>query len=154
MSRSLATRLYVLLGLSALVALVTASFAMWALSSYRVEVQATQRTGAIAWRVERVNGRVMEAVSDSRLLYFAQPGSDAEKAAASLRRALAGLQAEMEARQALLRPEELPAFHELSRITGEFVRFRTEVARVGVETGPPPPTPWATTRPTGPTAGP
>ncbi|MFC4169802.1 methyl-accepting chemotaxis protein [Pseudoroseomonas aestuarii] len=137
LSRSLATRLYVLLGLSALVALVTASFAMWALSSYRVEVQATQRTGAIAWRVERVNGRVMEAVSDSRLLYFAQPGSDAEKAAASLRRALAGLQAEMEAWQALLRPEELPAFHELSRITGEFVRFRTEVARVGVETGPP-----------------
>ncbi|PHK96127.1 methyl-accepting chemotaxis protein [Pseudoroseomonas rhizosphaerae] len=136
LSRSLATRLYLLLGLSALVALVTACFAMWALSSYQEEVRATQRSGAVAWQVERVNGRVMEAVSDSRLLYFAAPGADAEKAAASLRRALSGLEAEMAAWQSLLRPEERPAFEELARVAGEFVRFRAEIARLGVAEGP------------------
>ncbi|MDJ0386480.1 methyl-accepting chemotaxis protein [Roseomonas sp. E05] len=137
LSRSLATRLYVLLGLSGLVALSTAAFALWALSSYEAEVRNIHRAGAVAWRAERVNGRVMGAVADSRLLYFAQPGADAAKAAASLHDNLTQLQAEMAAWAALVPANERPGFNELARVVDEFVRFRTEVARAGVEEGPP-----------------
>ncbi|MCQ4159847.1 methyl-accepting chemotaxis protein [Roseomonas sp. GC11] len=137
LSRSLATRIYALLGLSGAVALGMAFLALWALSSYQGEVREAQRAGAAAWRAERVNTRVMEAVADSRLLYFAQPGEDARRAATSLRNGLAGLEQEMAAWRALVPPAELAEFEALSRIVADFVRFRLEIARAGVEEGPP-----------------
>ncbi|WBV44103.1 methyl-accepting chemotaxis protein [Pseudoroseomonas cervicalis] len=137
LSRSLATRLYLLLALSGLVALSTAGFAVWALSSYQAEVRETQRAGAAAWRAERVNGRVMEAVSDSRLLYFSEPGEPARRAAASLRAALDGLEQEMRAWRQLVPASQQAEFAQLSAVVEEFLRFRREIARAGVEEGPP-----------------
>ncbi|WP_040612634.1 HAMP domain-containing protein, partial [Teichococcus cervicalis] len=137
LSRSLATRLYLLLALSGLVALSTAGFAVWALSSYEAEVRETQRAGAAAWRAERVNGRVMEAVSDSRLLYFSEPGQPAQRAAASLRAALDGLEQEMAAWRLLVPASQQAEFAQLSRVVEEFLRFRRDIARAGVEEGPP-----------------
>jgi methyl-accepting chemotaxis protein len=135
LASSLALRLYALLGLAGLVALGIALLAFHGLSRGEGHVRNLHRSLSAAWHAERVNAEVMEAVAESRLLYFTADPAGRERAATRLREVLGQMQAEISRWRPLVRADGRADFDRMAAAAAEFTRFREEVARVAVAEG-------------------
>jgi len=135
LASSLALRLYALMGLAGLVALGIALLAFHGLSRGEEHVRNLHRSLSAAWHAERVNAEVMEAVAESRLLYFTADPAGRQRAASRLQEVLAQMQGEISQWRPLVRPEGEAEFARMAAAAAEFARFRQEVARVAVAEG-------------------
>ena len=115
--------------------LVVAVAAFLLIRQYEGEVAAAMAAGDAARYAEQVDGHVLAVVMESRGIYMAKDAAEARRFAASLRERLERMQHDVAAWKALLPPGEREAFKRLEQSAADFSRFRTELARVGVEEG-------------------
>ena len=86
--------------------------------------------------VERLRAEVYAVVMESRGLYFARDARQATAFADGLRRQVVQLESDWQKLHDLLPVEARTRAAALDQAVGNFVRLRTELARVGVEDGP------------------
>jgi len=97
--------------------------------------EAISRLSSAEPLAERLRTGVYAVVMESRGLYLAANRAQAERFAAGLMRHLGDLQRDWSALRAVLPPARRDAAAQLETALQDFVRLRTELARVGVEQG-------------------
>jgi len=85
---------------------------------------------------ERVNGLIYAVVMESRGIYMAKDTEAAKKFAPGLLQSLKALQNAMAAWRELVPPSSVDVFAKAQGDAEQFVKFRTELARLGVEDSP------------------
>jgi methyl-accepting chemotaxis protein len=85
---------------------------------------------------ERLNGLVMAVVMDSRGIYMAPSTERARPFAQGLLRFLRQFEQTFEQMRPLVTPDRRDTFAELERQVRDFIRHRTETARLGTEVSP------------------
>ena len=134
-SFSLAARLY---SIFALFALLTAAIAV--LSDYNTR-KAAELTSAIetanlaALNVERVNSLVYAVVMESRGVYMSEDAATRKKYAEGLLQFNDQIAQIVDTWERKVRPEYLAQFTPFAARVRQFIEFRKELARLGVEVG-------------------
>lgn len=126
-------KIHVVVGLLALVAVVVAAQSLMALRTYDEQVELIQRASKRAVVGERVNGLVLATVMDSRGVYMAVDKAEAEKFATPLIATLKQLDTRLTEWRALVEPNDMAGFQTIEAAARDFIKFRTELARLGVE---------------------
>ena len=107
------------------------------MQSYGLKVAAMRNASQRAITGEQINGLIYAAVMDSRGIYMARDRAEAEKFAKPLLASLEAIGKAFDAWKALLpdarRPELAAAEHHVR----DFIAFRQELARLGIEVGNP-----------------
>ncbi len=132
---SIAARVYVVLGALTLLAAGGGIAAHVALVDYGRDVATVGRLQERAYLAQRIDAGVYAVVMESRGLYMAKDRAESERFAAGLRRHLADIRRDAERLSVVAAGvETVPPL--LAALT-EFIRFREELARIGVEQGAP-----------------
>ncbi len=132
---SIAARIYLVLGALTLLAAGGGIAAHVALVDYGRDVATVGRLQERAYLAQRIDAGVYAVVMESRGLYMARDRADSERFAAGLRRHLADIRRDADRLSEIARDvETLPP---LLAALAEFIRFRDELARIGVEQGAP-----------------
>jgi methyl-accepting chemotaxis protein len=129
----LGTKIYLIVGVLSLVSLAIAGLALSAMQAYNQLVDQMERASQRAVIAEQINTHVYSVVMDSRGVYMSKDAAEAEKFAVPLLKTLHGVETLMTSWH-----ESMPAArqHELDKLdrnVSDFVRFRTELARLGRE---------------------
>src|ERR1041385_2650376 len=85
---------------------------------------------------ERVNGLIYAVVMDSRGIYMSKDVPAAEKFVDGVRTNLKALDETMSEWRQVVEPEQMADFEKTAANAAEFVKFRTELARLGAEVSP------------------
>ena len=101
----------------------------------QAELAEQRRLGAIATAAQATNAAVYAAVMESRGVYMARDAAQMERFARGLEGFLAETGRHAARWEGLLLPPERTAFAPLRQSLDEFLRLRTELARVGRESG-------------------
>jgi len=117
----------------ALVALGAVAGAAIGLHSYDRAVRDLKNASERAQIAERLNGLVYAVVMDSRGIYMSASPERAKPFADGMRRFLAQMEADLARWQALLPEHRRETLAPLLASGREFIRLRTELARVGTE---------------------
>src|SRR5664279_1422513 len=130
---SLAAKLY---SIFALIALLTAAIA--ALSHYNtgrnVELtQAVETASRAALNVERVNSLVYAVVMESRGVYMSSEPADVKKYAAGLLKFNDNILAVVKDWESIIQADDAPQFATFKKRIEQFVEFRRELVRRGIE---------------------
>jgi methyl-accepting chemotaxis protein len=96
---------------------------------------AVARLGTAEPMAERLRAGVYAVVMESRGLYIARDRAQAERFAAELLRHLEALRRDWASLRAVLPPDKAAEAAALDAALSDFIRLRTELARVGVEQG-------------------
>ncbi len=132
---SIAARIYLVLGALTLLAAGGGIAAHVALVDYGRDVATVGRLQERAYLAQRIDAGVYAVVMESRGLYMARDRAESERFAAGLRRHLADIRRDADRLSEIARDvETLPP---LLAALAEFIRFRDELARIGVEQGAP-----------------
>ena len=118
-------------GLSVLIGLVGAQ----GLQVYNQKTRDIANLAKRATMAERINGRILAVVMDSRGVYMAKTAEEVEKSAAPLLDNLNRLNADMIAWKPIVPAASMPVYNRLKDDTDAFVKFRTETVRLGREQG-------------------
>ncbi|MBM3549616.1 MAG: HAMP domain-containing protein [Alphaproteobacteria bacterium] len=129
----IAIKFYVVVTILALVTLFVAGQAVLALRTYDHQVELIQRASQRAVVGERANALVLAVVMDSRGVYMSRDRAEAERFAKPLLATLKQFEARLGEWRALVDPADMPQFQKVEKAGLDFVRFRTELARLGVE---------------------
>jgi len=132
-NRPIAVKLSLTLGVVALVALGAVAGAAIGLHSYDRAVRDLKNASERAQIAERLNGLVYAVVMDSRGIYMSASPERAKPFADGMRRFLAQMEADLARWQALLPEHRRETLAPLLASGREFIRLRTELARVGTE---------------------
>jgi methyl-accepting chemotaxis protein len=133
---SLASRLYAIFGLFAVL-----TAAITALSSYNTRsntelMEAVATASRAALNVERVNTLVYAVVMESRGVYMAPDSATAKKFGDGLLKFNERLLAVLKSWENLVQADDAEQFAMLKKRTDEFVDFRKELVRRGIEVSP------------------
>ncbi|AGH98019.1 PAS domain-containing protein [Micavibrio aeruginosavorus] len=120
--------------LSAL-ALGLAGLGYYGLSQYQHATSSIQNASARAQYSEKINGLVYAVVMDSRGVYMARDPAEVEKFAKPLTKNLSVIQSTVSEWEKIIKPEDKDAFAALKKSADDFVKFRSEVVRLGMEEG-------------------
>ncbi len=126
-------KVHVVVGILALVAAVVAGQSLLALRTYDAQVELIQRASKRAVVGERVNGLVLATVMESRGVYMSKDKAEAEKFAKPLLGDLKQLDLRLGEWKALVEPQDAANFGKVETAARDFIRFRTELARLGTE---------------------
>lgn len=126
-------KVHVVVGILALVAAVVAGQSLLALRTYDAQVELIQRASKRAVVGERVNGLVLATVMESRGVYMSKDKAEAEKFAKPLLDDLKQLDLRLGEWKALVEPQDAANFGKVETAARDFIRFRTELARLGTE---------------------
>ncbi len=126
-------KILLVVGILALVAAVVAAQSLHALRTYDTQVELIQRASKRAVVGERVNGLVLATVMESRGVYMAKDKAEAEKFAKPLLDDLKQLDARLAEWKALVGSGDAASFAKVETAARDFIRFRTELARLGIE---------------------
>lgn len=132
---TIANKIAALVALMAALALVVGLVGVQSIDAYHDVASKFEVSGERAALAERVNGLVNEAVMESRGIYMSSEAPLVRRYAANLENVLARLEQTLAAWEKKIDPAEQADFAKLSASVAEFVRFRRELARLGVETG-------------------
>ena len=132
-SYSLKARLYAVIGLLALLPICGVVVALTALESSTRDKAALDRATRGTIRLERINGLVYAVVMESRGVYMSPNWPTAEKFAQNLTAHLAELEEAAAAWKQEAIASQQANVEELGRRIEHFVRFRTELVRLGKE---------------------
>jgi methyl-accepting chemotaxis protein len=130
---SIAARIYVVLGALTLLAAGGGIAAHVALVDYGRDVATVGRLQERAYLAQRIDAAVYAVVMESRGLYMAKDRAEAERFAAGLRRHLADIRRDADRLSVVA--EGVETMPPLLTALAEFIRFRDELARIGVEQG-------------------
>jgi methyl-accepting chemotaxis protein len=106
------------------------------MSHYEERVHDLLRASERAIIGEEINGLVYAAVMDSRGVYHARDIAEAKKFGDGLLKFLKQIDAKVNKWESLVDPARRQEFIQLKAVVAEFIRFRTELVRLGVEVGP------------------
>ncbi|MBL8692046.1 MAG: HAMP domain-containing protein [Rhodospirillaceae bacterium] len=126
-------KVHVVVGILALVAAVVAGQSLLALRTYDAQVELIQRASQRAVVGERVNGLVLATVMESRGVYMSKDKAEAEKFAKPLLDDLKQLDLRLTEWKALVEPQDAANFGKVETAARDFIRFRTELARLGTD---------------------
>ncbi len=132
---SIAARIYALLGFLALLAVGGGLLAHDALRDYGDDVATVGRLQERAYLAQRLDAGVYAVVMESRGLYMAKNRAESERFAAGLRRHLADIRRDADRLSAIA--QGVDTVPPLLDALADFIRFRDELARIGVEQGAP-----------------
>jgi methyl-accepting chemotaxis protein len=131
------TKIYAVVGLLSVVSIVIAVLALLALTNYNSRVAEMQNASQRSFIGEQINSLVYAVVMDSRGVYMARDGAEAEKFGKPLLKNLQEIKNLIAAWRELL-PQ--PRKNETDRAAAnidKFIEFRTETVRRGVANGGP-----------------
>jgi methyl-accepting chemotaxis protein len=126
-------RINAAIAVMALVTIAAVAVGIAQLRTYDRVLAAVKNAGERAAIAERVNGLVYAVVMDSRGIYMAADTERAKPFAAGIRRFLAALERDVAAWEALLPPDQRGGFASVKSGAADFVRLRSELARLGTE---------------------
>jgi methyl-accepting chemotaxis protein len=126
-------RLYLSLVLLGLVTVGSVVASLSALRAYDRTVVAVQNAAGRTQLAERVNGLVYAVVMDSRGVYMSADTTRAKPFADGIRRFLAAIERDVARWEALLPAAQREAFAGVKAGAADFIRLRTELARLGTE---------------------
>ena len=126
-------KIYLAIALMGLVTLGALGFGLASLHAHDRTLAAVKNAGERAAIAERLNGLVYATVMDSRGIYMSADTERAKPFAAGIRRFLAAIERDVAAWEALLPPERRESLAPLKAGAAEFVRLRSELARLGTE---------------------
>ncbi len=124
-------------GVTVIVAVAVGLMGINGLRSYRSVVHEMDGAANAAVRAERVNSLILSAVMDSRGIYMARSGAEAEKFAVPLLKSLDVLRVTLADWRAWTPPSRQGDFEKAEQATEQFIRFRTELVRLSREVGLP-----------------
>jgi methyl-accepting chemotaxis protein len=137
MALSIKTKIYGVVGLLTVCAAIIAGMGQWALTSYGDRVNAMTRAAERASIGDKMNADILSAVMDSRGVYMSRTSDEAKKFATPLLVTLQAVERDIAAWKALIPPRQEAGFAEIERQGQQFVVYRRELARLGVEVGGP-----------------
>ncbi len=126
-------RIYLAIGLMGLVTLASLAIGLAQLREYDRTLAAVRNAGERAAIAERLNGLVYAVVMDSRGIYMSASPDRAKPFADGIRRFVAGIERDVAAWEALLPADQRASFAPLKQGAADFVRLRSELARLGTE---------------------
>src|SRR5437764_15080975 len=129
----LRARLYTAIGFLGLLPVLGVAFALVAMANSARDDAALDRAARGTIHLERINGLVYAAVMESRGIYMSADWKAAEPFARNLTKGLVDLQEAAKAWKANAIASQRTNVEELSKRTDQFVRFRTEIVRLGKE---------------------
>lgn len=132
---SVGAKLYLLIGVLALVALGSAASAFVGMRAYQDRERAVMRIEAATILSERINGLIYAVVMDSRGVYMAKSPAELHKFGAGMTKSLDRLRTETAKWQTLLPQEAMADFHRLDDAVQEFISFRTTMLNAGLAEG-------------------
>lgn len=132
--RSIQGRVTLLVLVLTMLAVAGALVGAAVLRAHAARVDALTRDQERAFLVQRLDGAVYAVVMESRGIYMARAARQAEGFAEGLRRHTARIRSDMAALAALAADDE--SVPPLLDALGDFVRFREDLARIGVEQSP------------------
>jgi len=130
---SLKARLYSLIVFLGMLPVLGVILALGAFENARRDHAALDRTVRGTIYLERINGLVYAVVMESRGIYMSADWKAAEPFARNLTKGLVDLQEAAKAWKANAIASQRTNVEELSKRTDQFVRFRTELVRLGKE---------------------
>jgi methyl-accepting chemotaxis protein len=134
---SIATRLYAVVALLAATAAVLGGIGLWAMETYDQRVGEIAAASARSVAGERVNGLINAVVMDSRGVYMARDAAEVEKFGKPLLSSIAAIEQRMAEWMQMIPASERPTYAGLEGAARDFVRFRTELVRIGRTEGGP-----------------
>ena len=129
-------KIYLLVGLQVVVAAVTGLLGLLSMQDLAARSEAIEQAAERQVLSERINSLVLAVVMDSRGVYMARDTAEAEKFGKPLLANLGVLGDHMARLRSLSPAEERAAVDAVAAKTEEFIRFRTELVRLGREKTP------------------
>jgi methyl-accepting chemotaxis protein len=130
-------KIYAVVGLLALVAAVIGWMGIGAMRVYSAQVDVISRASTRAVLGERVNGLVLAVVMDSRGIYMSRDAAEVKKFGDPLLKNLQVLEKTIAEWKPLVPDSQKDDFTRLEAAATDFVKFRTELVRLGVTVGNP-----------------
>jgi methyl-accepting chemotaxis protein len=133
---SIATKVYAIVGFLCAIALAIGAVAVDSIRAYTRQVEAMEAASQRAVLGERVNGHILSVVMDSRGVYMSRDLAEGARFGKPLIEVLAFLERDVAAWKKLVPPARSAQFAEVETQAAQFVKFRTELARLGREVDP------------------
>jgi len=126
---------YAVVAALGLVALIVGGIGVDAVYTTTARVRQLEQVANRAFYAERANALIYAVVMESRGIYMSSDAADRAKFGAGLKAFLGQLEANMADWKTHIRPERREQFRRAEDRAEEFVRFRTELVRLGNEEG-------------------
>jgi signal transduction histidine kinase/CheY-like chemotaxis protein len=126
---------YAVVAALGLVALLVGAIGVDAVYTTNARVRELEEVANRAFFAERANALIYAVVMDSRGIYMSSEAADRATYGSGLAAFLGQLEADMAAWKAHIPPEQREDFSRAEARAEEFVRFRTELVRIGNEVG-------------------
>jgi signal transduction histidine kinase len=126
---------YAVVAALGLVALIIGAIGVDAVYTTNAQVRQLEQVANRAFFAERANALIYAVVMESRGVYMSSDAADRAKFGAGLKAFLSQLEANMAAWKTHIQPEQRDEFQRAEDRAEEFVRFRTELVRLGNEVG-------------------
>ena len=126
---------YAVVALVGLVALIVGMIGVHAVYTTNKQVRALEEVANRAFFAAHANGLIYAVVMDSRGVYMSSEAADRAKYGAGIMKFLAELEANMVAWKEHVTPKDREDFARAQARMQEFIRFRTELVRLGNEVG-------------------
>lgn len=130
------TKLFGLLGALGLVSIAVAIVSVSTLRTFNGSIEDVKSASVRALYSERLNRLVTDVVMEARGIYGAKDTADARKFADGLTTGLANIDALLNRWQSLVPERDRAVFDAVVRDAASFKTFRTETARLAIETSP------------------
>ena len=131
------TKIYVVVGFLSLVAAVIGWMGIDAIRTYDAQVNVISRAANRAVLGEKVNGIIYAVVMDSRGIYMSRDAAEVNKFGKPLVANLRQLEKIIAEWKQVVPESQKAEFAKLEEHAQQFVKFRTELVRLGVEVGNP-----------------
>ena len=129
---------YIRLGVAALaiVSVLIGVAALNMVSTGNAQVNELERAAQRTYFAERANGLIYSVVADSRGIYMSADAAAAAPYGAAVLHTLRELSANMTSWRTNIHPSQRDAFARAEQRVDEFIRYRSELARRGMQIGP------------------
>ena len=131
------TKIYAVVGLLSVVSIVIAVLALLALTNYNSRVAEMQNASQRSFIGEQINSLIYAVVMDSRGVYMARDGAEAEKFGKPMLKNLQEIKNLITRWRELLPQQRKGETDRASANTDKFIEFRAEMVRRGIAEGGP-----------------
>jgi methyl-accepting chemotaxis protein len=130
-------KIYIVVALLSAAVVIVGGIGIDAMRTYNRKVDEIQAASGRAVAGERVNGLINAVVMDSRGIYMARDGAEAEKFGKPLLKSLEKIDERMQEWLRLMPAERRPEMDAALASVKQFKQFRSELVRLGIEVGNP-----------------
>jgi methyl-accepting chemotaxis protein len=128
-------KIHLLMGVMAVVAVIIAALGQWAIQTYEARTADMLAATRRADFGQKAGAAIYAIVMDSRGIYMARDAAEVRKFAAPMGKSLDAFEALQREWRAAVPPDQMAEFAALDKELGDFIRFRRELIRLGVEQG-------------------